>query len=82
MSVLFTFRVPDKPKNEPYAYNYVTNHKPQQAIVMPSDACPTRALLETISNLSYRYYDGEWFYWESNPIKPIGQYLALGNLSP
>lgn len=48
MPVLFTLRVPGKPKNEPYAYNYVTSHKPQQATVMPSDACLTSALFEPI----------------------------------
>lgn len=31
MPVLFTARVPDKPINELYAYNCVTNYKPRQA---------------------------------------------------
>lgn len=48
MPVLFTVRVPDKPINELYAYNYVTSHKPHQATVMPSDACLTSALLKHI----------------------------------
>ena len=31
MPVLFTPRVPGKPINELYAYNFVTNYKPHQA---------------------------------------------------
>lgn len=31
MPVLFTIRFPGKPINELYAYNCVTNYKPQQA---------------------------------------------------
>lgn len=50
MSVLFTLQLPDKLINELYAYNFVTNYKPHQANhnIIPSDACPTSALLEPI----------------------------------